>query len=70
MSSPKEKAEELMYKFHETPLWLTRDDSKHCALICANEVMKHAKDISMVYDLTFDESTTFWAKVKTEIEKL
>jgi hypothetical protein len=44
--------------------------AKACAIIAVNLLIKHSKDIAEVYDLTFDESTSYYTKVKNEINKL
>ena len=57
--TPKEKAEELVYKFMDTRIpW---KQSKLCALTAVDELIKATVPLS---------STHFWEEVKKEIEKL
>ena len=57
--SPKDKAEELVYKFMDTRIpW---KQSKLCALTAVDELIKATVPLS---------STHFWQEVKQEIEKL
>jgi hypothetical protein len=72
------KALELMQRFNEpTMQWnelhgfiANKYTAKTCALIAVDELISHSRNTAMVYDLSFDESTTFWNEVKKEIEKL
>jgi hypothetical protein len=41
-----------------------------CALIAVDELISHSRITAMIFDLSFDESTCYWNKVKKEIEKL
>jgi hypothetical protein len=72
--TPKEKAREIVDKYTNELFDAGREISKplvkRIASIYCRDIMKHAKDISMVYDLSFDESTSYWQQVKDEIEKL
>ena len=57
--TPKEKAEELVYKFMDTRIpW---KQSKLCALTAVDELIKATVPLS---------STHFWQEVKQEIGKL
>ena len=57
--TPKEKAEELVYKFMDTRIpW---KQSKLCALTAVDELIKATVPLS---------STHFWHEVKKEIEKI
>ena len=57
--SPKDKAEELVYKFMDTRIpW---KQSKLCALTAVDELIKATVPLS---------STYFWEEVKKEIDKL
>lgn len=44
--------------------------AKECALIAVKELQTQSYQYGMVYDLSFDETTSYWYKVKQEIEKL
>jgi hypothetical protein len=66
MSTPKEKAKELLDKY-----WIylragllydeeTKEDAKHCALIAVDEILEEC----------VLERDWYWEKVKQEIEKL
>ena len=62
--SPKEKAEELVYKFMDTRIpW---KQSKLCALVAVDEILK-AREVS-IGGLILDGD--YWLEVKEEIEKL
>ncbi len=71
--TPKEKSKELVekYAYH---LWIDGicdyEQAKQCALIAVDEIISHSRNTAMVYDLSFDESTSYWQEVKQEIEKL
>jgi hypothetical protein len=41
-----------------------------CAIIAVDELISHSRITAMIFDLSFDESTCYWNKVKKEIEKL
>jgi hypothetical protein len=76
--TPKEKAEELVYKYEnlvttwdcywdtEIPVENRLPEMKQCALIAVDEILKVA------CDLDIDETVTklYWQEVKQEIEKL
>ena len=67
--TPKEKAIELVNKFHKFTYTAVHAhktsgeyaDAKQCALICCNEVLGY---------MGADRGTEFWNEVKQEIEKL
>jgi hypothetical protein len=69
--TPKEKAEELIYKFNIIDAFLI--DTKQCALIAVNEIIKELDEI-----LEGDERTSsgvyylweYYKEVKQEIENL
>jgi hypothetical protein len=69
MSSPQEKAKELFNKFafEKTPegykMFQTLDESKRCALIAVNEILRVAYYAN-------DDIYNLYLEVKTEIEKL
>jgi hypothetical protein len=71
MSTPKEKAKELVDKY-----WIylragllydeeAKDDAKHCVLIAVDEILK----VASFYNDSQAE-VTYWQEVKQEIEKL
>ena len=71
--TPKEKAQELVFKFKELPqegtlmFYLAFEISKQCALIAVDEIL------STLYDYHYDSESgayEYWQEVKTEIEKL
>jgi hypothetical protein len=78
MSSPKDKAIELVNKFSTVGLQ-QREEGIACALIAVNEIMKAPFENSYI-DLIPDEAddnswfwdkfNEFWQQVKTEIKKL
>jgi hypothetical protein len=69
MSSPQEKAKELFNKFafEKTPegykMFQTLDESKRCALIAVNEILRVAYYAN-------DDIYNLYLEVKTEIEKI
>ena len=62
--SPKEKADELVYKF--MAIHISWKQSKICVLIAVDEILK-AREVS-IGGLILDED--YWQEVKEEIEKL
>jgi len=63
--TPKEKAKELVNKFHNHT-WNGEDNlgnfnAQQCALICCDEVLGY---------MGADRGIAFWKEVKQEIEKL
>jgi hypothetical protein len=69
--NPKEKAKELVSKFYfDLPQWVNTNDAKLCANIAVDELIIHSRNTAMAYDLSFDESENYWAKVKNEIKLL
>jgi hypothetical protein len=56
--TPKEKAEEIYYKF--TTYAPLHSNNKHCALIAVDEILEEC----------VLERDWYWEKVKQEIEKL
>lgn len=63
--TPKEKAEELVYKFMDTRIpW---KQSKLCALISVDEILFILK---FNLDFKMEKSIKYWQDVKQEIEKL
>ena len=74
MSTPKEKAKELVDKY-----WIylragllydeeAKEDAKQCALIAVDEVL--SIDIMSECDWQIEHLYSYWAEVKKEIEKL
>jgi hypothetical protein len=71
--TPKEKAKEFILKFRQIPpsspyTGIGDGEARECAKVLVSELINHSKEIAMVYDLSFDESSSFYAKVKKEIE--
>lgn len=67
--SPKEKAEELVYKFMDTHIsW---KQSKQCALIAVDEILKQLSplDLSPLGTYT-NPKIEYWLDVKDEIQNL
>jgi hypothetical protein len=61
MSSPREKAQELYSKYcNFASFWMDKNDAKHCALICVDELINYSKEWDKDY----------WHAVKREIIKL
>lgn len=76
MITPKEKAEELCFKF-QGDFNLSWTMSKRCALITANEmldfenrIVEQLKKITEDAKGNFTCESKYWNDVKTEIEKL
>ena len=63
------KARELVDKFWNVAL-LDSYEAKQCARVAVDELISHSRITAMIFDLSFDESTCYWNKVKKEIEKL
>lgn len=61
--TPKEKAQELVYKFMDTRWDMSKEDGKQCALITVEEVMDELEDYTGEY-------IAYWNEVKNEINKL
>jgi len=71
--TPKEKAKELVYKFEDIEPYSPNKDramclfeSKQCALICVDEIMKQRPQLPSSYTSTIE----YWQEVKKEIEAL
>ena len=65
--SPKEKAEELVYKFMDTRIsW---KQSKLCALIAVDEIIKAIPDASDD-DSPYNHELLWWQELKNEIQNL
>lgn len=63
MSNPKEKAEELCFKF-QGDFDLNWTMSKRCAIIAVNEVLE------LIYGFDLERTYLYYQEVKNEIEKL
>ena len=64
--TPKEKAEELVYKFMDTRIpW---KQSKLCALIAVDELIKIHYLLTTTHDTS--PSINYWKEVKKELENL
>ena len=67
--TPKEKAQKLYDHFYELGHLIETDYAKNhckkCALVVADEIIKHAHFIT-----ANQEAYTYWLEVKTEINKL
>ena len=76
--TPKEKAQELFYKFQPHALEICFDpiqgyNTKQCALIAVDEIMKANPIIPLEFMLeseALDAANQYWNEVKQEIEKL
>ena len=73
--SPEEKAKELFLKFRQIPpsspyTGIDDGEAKECVKVLINELINHSKEMAMVYDLSFDESSNFYTKVKNEIDNI
>lgn len=63
--TPKEKAEELVYKFMDTRIpW---KQSKLCALVAVDEILFV---LEFNLDFRMERSIKYWKEVKQEIENL
>ena len=73
--TPKEKAQELVYKFYwrETVLKCSITDAKQCALIAVNAILltlnKDIRDLDVVGNVLLD-LIEYWNQVEQEIENL
>ena len=68
--TPKEKAEELVFKF-DLPSGLMSIERKQCALIAVDEIIKsHYINGNTVISSDGMTQMNYWQEVKTEIEKL
>ena len=66
--TPKEKAEELVEKFHNYTYSQTYELAQECAIIVANEFLDYdMMDMSEEY---FGKHIEFWEQVKQEIINL
>ena len=65
--TPKEKAKELVDRFLQRRY--TDEDSKECALICVDEVLKNSLQLPVLLSTAVSEEI-YWEEVKQEIEKL
>jgi hypothetical protein len=63
--TPKEKAQDLYFKFYSEILSLRDEPAKQCALIAVDEILDE-----LYYTESTKYGTIFWNKVKQEIEKL
>ena len=64
--TPKEKAEELVYKFMDTRIpW---KQSKLCALVAVDELIKIHYLLTTTHDTS--PSINYWKDVKKELENL
>jgi hypothetical protein len=74
--TPKEKSISLMGNIEDVLQEYETDCSdwdemvNKLMLICINELIAHSINISMVYDLTFDESSSYFTQVKKETQRL
>jgi len=65
MTPPKEKAEELVYKFNTIDAFLI--DAKKCALIAVEEILNTL--YSIPFGNALDNELEYWEEVKQEIKK-
>jgi hypothetical protein len=62
----KQESNDLIKEFQE--VGIHEDFAKECAKICLSKLIQHSKNISMIYDLSFDESKSLYTKIKNEIK--
>jgi hypothetical protein len=69
--TPKDKAENLVYKFYwrETHLTCSITDAKQCALISVDEIME-LMEKSYYDENIIKGAKLYWNEVKQEIKKL
>ena len=72
MSTPKEKAIDLVEKYANIPNNANNYDyDKQCALIAVDEIIEELKSIELNYDLNFQtDLLPYYLEVKNEIENL
>lgn len=64
--NPKEKAEELVFKYYDLfKRFIFLDEAKICAIISINELIEESYFTDGYYD-----RQEYWEEVKQEIEKL
>ena len=64
--TPKEKAEELVYKYDETLTYLeSKSKAKQCALIAVDELLQEIDNTTLSF-----VQNDYWQEVKEEINKL
>jgi hypothetical protein len=74
--TPQEKAKELVDGFTFSYIYFTNGfegaklNSKTCALIAVNEIIKELNSFAFNYDIEEVENFNYWNEVKQEIEKL
>ena len=70
--TPKEKSEELVNKFNYENKHFFMLDSKKCALLCVDEIIKSGCTLpsNNSYYGCNEEASGYWLKVKSELEKL
>jgi len=68
--TPAEKAEQLMYKFHEEPLYLRKSDAKICAQLLCDEIINELVPSDFKDTEIYTLQRTYWQQVKEEISKL
>jgi hypothetical protein len=67
--TPKEKAKELLYKYYNLiDLELNYLESKQCALIAVDEILKAVDNPDETY--LMKHSVNYWTEVKKEIDAL
>ncbi len=69
--TPKEKAQELYNKFYISKISTNsfrKEESKNCALICADEVIETLPDTH--YTEVLEHRPQYWEEVKTELSLL
>ena len=66
--TPKEKAQDLYFKFYSEILSLRAEPAKQCALIAVDEILKSNPTV-IDCDKT-ELNYKYWTEVKKEIEKL
>ena len=66
--TPKEKAEELKYKYMSVRWDIGPDDAKQCALITVDEIIKQLVPIEKAPNNK--SAFQYWEEVKQEINKI
>jgi hypothetical protein len=66
--TPKDKAKELIEKFHDLPIILST--SKDCALIAVQEILDSYTNENINGFIISDKIILYWKQVKQEINNL
>lgn len=69
--TPEEKAWEIFYKYHEEPLWLTKQDAKTAAILCVQEILESYGVYKGMYDQeAFDGESKYWTEVRNHLKQM